>query len=64
MMHRIFNMQLMTIKEVSEYFQINRCTVYDWRKRGILKAYGIGRKVYFKADEVRSVLIELKRSGK
>ncbi len=45
--------ELMTIQEVVDFFKINRSTLYEWRHRGYLKAYGIGGRVYFKADEVK-----------
>ena len=51
---------LMTIDNVADFFSIDRVTVWKWRKQGRLKAYGMGRRVYFKRSEVVAALVELK----
>lgn len=48
---------LMTIKEVCEYFQVTRQTLYNWTKGGLIKAYRVARKVYYKTDEVEEALV-------
>jgi len=41
-------------------FAISLVTVNEWRKKGILKAYKIGNRVYFKRNEVEAALVEIK----
>ena len=55
---RIINQRkgLMTIKEVCEMFQITRQTLYNWTKGGLIQAYRVVRKVYYKPDEIESAL--------
>ena len=60
----ILSTELMTTQEVEKYLKIDRVTIWDYRKRGILKAYGIGRNVRFKRLEVEASLIELKPVGR
>ena len=50
----------MSINDVKEMLNVNLCTIYNWRKKGKLKAYGIGKRVYFKRVEVNSAIVELK----
>lgn len=52
--------EYLTINEVKEMLNVNLCTIYNWRKTGKLKAYGIGKRVYFKRVEVNSAIVELK----
>ena len=47
--------ELMTRKEVAQYFKINIATVRNWSIQGILKKYGVGDRVYFKRSEVESL---------
>ncbi len=51
---------LINTKDIMKIFNVARTTVVLWRKQGILKAYGIGRKVYFKKTEVEQVLISIR----
>lgn len=44
--------QMLTTKQVCELLHIDRGTVYDWRDAGILKAYGRGKRVWYKLSEV------------
>lgn len=46
----------MTIDEVAQYFNISKVTVHTWTKKGILKAYKIGNKVYYKHAEINKAL--------
>ena len=50
----------LTRNEVSEMLQVDLSTVHNWTKKGRLKSYGIGGRVYFKRSEVESQIIELK----
>lgn len=47
---------LMTFKEVQLYFKKGSSTIERWVKGGVLKKYGVAGSVYFKYDEVKSLL--------
>ena len=51
------------LKELTKQFQPKEPTEYltlhNWTKRGKLKAYGIGARVYYKRHEVEAGLIPL-----
>ena len=48
--------QLLTIKEVCGLFQVSRQTLHNWTKAGLIKAYKVVRKVYYKAAEIEEAL--------
>lgn len=52
--------EYLSINDVKEMLNVNLCTIHNWRKSGKLKAYGIGKRVYFKREEVNSAIVELK----
>lgn len=51
--------EYLTRNEVAEMLKIDLSSVHNWTKKGKLKAYGIGGRVYYKRDEVESAIIEL-----
>ncbi len=55
----IASSDLMTRDEVALLFQINFSTLHSWTKKGKLKSYGIGGRVYYKKSEVNESLIKL-----
>ena len=52
--------EYLTINNVKEMLNVNLCTIHNWRKSGKLKAYGIGKRVYFKRVEVENAIVKLK----
>lgn len=44
--------EYLTRNSVKEMFDVDLSTVHNWTKRGKLKAYGIGNRVYYKRSEV------------
>lgn len=52
----------LTVKDLSELFEVDRATIWKWRKEG-LPYYQIGGNVRFKRDEVIK-WIETKRITK
>lgn len=54
----------LTRQEVSEMLKCDLSTVHNWTKAGILKAYGIGNRVYYKLSEIESSMIPLNRNRK
>jgi len=50
----------LTRKEVSEFFGVSLVTVHDWTLKGNLISYRIGKRIFFKSDEVEKALIKRK----
>jgi len=48
---------LMTRNEVKDLFKVDISTIHNWTKKGKLKAYYAGGRVYYKRHEVESILI-------
>lgn len=48
--------EFMTRNEVRDLFDVDLSTVHNWTKRGKLKAYGFGGRVYYKRAEVEAGL--------
>ena len=48
--------ELLTRNEVCEIFKIDLSTLHHWRKKGKIKASGIGGRVYFKRLDVEAAL--------
>lgn len=44
--------EYLTRSEVCKLLKIDLSTLHNWRNKGILKAYGIGNRVYFKRSEI------------
>ena len=40
------------IKELKELFKVSEVTIWDWEKKGLLKAYRIGRLKRYKLNEI------------
>ena len=51
--------ELLTRNEVAELLKCNLTTIWLWCKKGKLKPYGIGNRVYFKRSEIELALINL-----
>ncbi|MCI0922519.1 helix-turn-helix domain-containing protein [Sphingobacterium rhinopitheci] len=50
--------EYLTRQEVANMLKINLSTLHDWVKKGKLKSYGIGGRVYFlKSDIVNSLIL-------
>ena len=49
---------LLTRREVVNMLKISLVTLHDWTNKGVLKAYKVGNRVYYKADEVRASLVQ------
>ncbi|MFK8301525.1 helix-turn-helix domain-containing protein [Capnocytophaga stomatis] len=52
--------EYLTRREVANLLGVNLTTLNNWTRKGILKSYGIGGRVYYKRNEVESAVIELK----
>ena len=52
------NKEYLTRKEVAALLQITLPTVNDWTRKGVLKAYKIGKRVYYKPLEVSAAMVQ------
>lgn len=51
--------QLLTRTETAKYLKVDISTLWNWTKKGKLKAYGIGNRVYYKKNEIDEALIRI-----
>ncbi len=49
----------LTRTEVKELLKVDLSTIHYWTKKGKLKSYGIGNRVYYKRSEVELAIIPL-----
>ena len=49
----------LTRTEVADMLKCDLSTIHNWTKKGKLKSYGIGNRVYYKRAEVESVITPL-----
>ncbi|WP_271406565.1 helix-turn-helix domain-containing protein [Tenacibaculum soleae] len=54
------NDELLTIEETATFLKIKRQSVYNWKNKGVIQAYSISGKVYYKKSELLKVITELK----
>lgn len=47
-----------TRREVAKFFQITLTTVHDWTRKGVLQAYKVANRVYYKRSEVENALVK------
>ncbi|ASE62579.1 DNA-binding protein [Chryseobacterium indologenes] len=43
--------------DICERFGVTKPTIHEWRKRGILKSYKLGSRVYYRLDEIENAMI-------
>ena len=43
--------------QVCERFSVTKPTIHEWKKRGILKSYKLGARVYYRLDEIENAMI-------
>lgn len=53
--------EYLTRNEVKELLKVDLSTVHNWTKRGKLKSYGIGNRVFYKRSEVENAIIPLNK---
>lgn len=46
----------LTRQEVCDLLSIDMSTLHRWRKQGILTAYGLGNRIYFKRKEIEDLI--------
>ena len=55
--------EYLTRKEVAQMLKIDLSSVHNWSKRGILKPYKLGNRVYFKLEELQNSFVEFKTNN-
>ena len=54
--------QLMSIRDVADFLQLNQTTVYAWAQQGILPGYKLGRNWRFRPSEIEAWLEKHRRA--
>ena len=44
--------EYLTRNELAELLKVDLSTIHNWTKKGKIKAYGIGNRVYYKRQEI------------
>lgn len=52
--------EYLTRNEVVQLLKVDLSTLFNWTKKGKLKSYGLGGRVYYKRQEVDQSIIPLK----
>ncbi len=51
--------ELLTRAEACTLLKINMTTLWNWSKKGRIKSYGIGNRVYYKRGELMDSLVRI-----
>lgn len=51
--------EYLTRSEVAKLFKCDLSTIHNWTKKGKLKAYGVGNRVYYKRTEIEDAITPL-----
>ena len=51
--------EYLTRNEVAKLLKVDLSTVHNWTKKGKIKAYGLGNRVYYKRHELNQSLIQI-----
>lgn len=57
------NYDMLTMKELCSQLQVSKPTVIAWCRKGILKGHKVGRKVFFKKEEIEKSLKDYRGSN-
>lgn len=52
----------LTRRQTAEFFGVSLNCVNDWTRKGILKAYKVGQRTYYKRSELMQVMFNQKRA--
>jgi excisionase family DNA binding protein len=55
--------EILTRADVSKLFHISLVTVHQWVQSGVLKAYRLGTRVYFKRSEIDAAMTVIVPKG-
>ncbi|MDM1328104.1 helix-turn-helix transcriptional regulator [Myroides odoratimimus] len=62
-MSKVKNNELLTRKEVLDFFGISSSTLWRWCKNGYIKQYGLGGRSYYKREELNNSLVLLNNNS-
>lgn len=51
--------EYLTRQDVAKLFQVDISTVNNWKNNGVLNAYGMGGRVFFKRSEIEKSMIKI-----
>lgn len=51
--------EYLTRQDVAELFQVNISTVSNWKNDGVINAYGMGGRVYYRRSEIDKAMIKI-----
>ncbi len=51
--------EYLTRQEVAKLCKVNISTVSNWRNDGVINAYGLGGRVYYKRSEIEQSMIKI-----
>lgn len=51
--------EYLTRQEVAKLCKVNISTVSNWKNEGVINAYGIGGRVYYKRSEIDKAMIKI-----
>ena len=54
--------QLMSIRDLADYLNLNQTTIYTWAQQGMLPGYKLGRTWRFRPSDIEAWLEERKNS--
>lgn len=52
---------LLDSKELCQKYKISYTTRHEWTKKGLLTAYKIGHKIFYRSEEVEKNLVQLQK---
>lgn len=52
----------LTRRQTAEFFGVSLNCVNDWTRKGILKAYKVGQRTYYKRSELLQIMFNQKRA--
>lgn len=54
-----FKEEYLTRKEVAKLCKVSISTVSNWKNEGVLNAYGLGSRVYYKRSEIDKQMLKI-----
>lgn len=48
--------EFLTRNETRDFLKVDLSTLHNWTKKGKLKSYGIGNRIYYRRDEVEQAI--------
>jgi excisionase family DNA binding protein len=55
--------KLLSLSEASEFLKVSKVTIHKWKKKKLITSYRIGRRIYFKKEELVNSLKSLNQKG-